>query len=307
VNNLKQISLALLNHHDAQGSFPPGLPHCSPQTGLWKTGGTDVGVFCQGPNWASSILPQIEQAAMNDKLLGCLDNEAHSADDCDRNKSGKPWREFGILQLPFYLCPSADVTEQLFESWELENLTKGNYAANFGADTYLSFQSSATAGVFGVIVPRETPRVTQSYNHSSMFGRWKAGWGEGTRIPEITDGTSNTMLVSELLAFDRPEDGRGVWVWGGMGGSTFTARYGPNSRDKDVIPACSPMIPAGHPLACDQNQKDGNVWAAARSNHKGGVNAALADGSVRFFADEVDAIVWRGLATRAGGEVTSAP
>jgi prepilin-type N-terminal cleavage/methylation domain-containing protein/prepilin-type processing-associated H-X9-DG protein len=307
VNNLKQISLALLNHHDIHGSFPAGLPHCSPQAGLWKTGGTQAGVFCQGPNWASNILPQIEQAAMDEKLLGCLDNEAHAADDCDRNKAGKPWREFGILKLPFYLCPSADVTEELFTNWELENLAKGNYAANFGADTYVSFQVSATAGAFGVVVPRGTSGTTQVANHPSLLGRWKAAWGQGTRIAEITDGLSNTLLVSELLGYDRREDGRGVWTWGGMGGSTFTARFGPNARDKDVIPACSPEIPAGHPLACDQNQKDGNVWASARSNHKGGVNASLADGSVHFFADETNLTVWRALATRAAGDVVSAP
>jgi len=306
-NNLKQISLALLNHHDVHGSFPPGLPHGSPQAGLWKTGGTDTGVFCQGPNWASSILQQIEQAAMDEKLLGCLDNESHAADDCDRDKSGKPWREFGILKLPFYLCPSADVTEELFDSWELENLTKANYAANFGADSYLSFQNSATAGAFGVVVPRGAGSVTQSYNHPSMKGRWKSGWGEGTRMAEITDGLSNTLLVSELVAYDKAADGRGVWTWGGMGGSTFTTRFGPNARDKDVIPACSPEIPAGHPLACDQNQKDGNVWASARSNHKGGVNASQADGSVRFFSDETNLTVWRSLSTRAAGDVASPP
>ena len=44
----------------------------------------------------------------------------------------------------------------------------------------------------------------------------------------------------------------------------------------------------------------------ASSYHPGGVNAALADGSVKFFKDTVNQDVWMGLSTRAGGEVISA-
>src|SRR5262249_33278379 len=43
-------------------------------------------------------------------------------------------------------------------------------------------------------------------------------------------------------------------------------------------------------------------WRAARSRHSGGVNLALCDGSVRFVSDTIALSVWRGLATRAGGE-----
>jgi prepilin-type processing-associated H-X9-DG protein len=48
-------------------------------------------------------------------------------------------------------------------------------------------------------------------------------------------------------------------------------------------------------------------WRAARSNHTGGVNVLLADGSLRFVGDDVEAAVWKDLATIAGGETTPAP
>ena len=44
---------------------------------------------------------------------------------------------------------------------------------------------------------------------------------------------------------------------------------------------------------------------AARSYHSGGVNCALADGSIRFVSNNVDDNVWRAVGTKANGEVVS--
>jgi len=51
----------------------------------------------------------------------------------------------------------------------------------------------------------------------------------------------------------------------------------------------------------------GPTYAAitSRSHHTGGVHTALADGSVRFVSENIDLFLWRGLGTRAGGEVVS--
>ena len=49
-----------------------------------------------------------------------------------------------------------------------------------------------------------------------------------------------------------------------------------------------------------------NAFNAAWSFHPGGVNALLADGSVRFFKDTINLAIWRALATMSAGEVTSA-
>jgi len=55
-------------------------------------------------------------------------------------------------------------------------------------------------------------------------------------------------------------------------------------------------------LICFRNRNDGNVWAAARSKHSGGVNASLADGSVRFISSSITIATWKALSTRAGNE-----
>ena len=48
-------------------------------------------------------------------------------------------------------------------------------------------------------------------------------------------------------------------------------------------------------------------YYAARSNHSGGVNGAMADGSVRFFSDTIAADVWKAIGSAWGGETNSAP
>ena len=161
---------------------------------------------------------------------------------------------------------------------------------------------------FGVIIPAGTPTYSrQSSNAPILKGTWKAGWGQGTRIADITDGTSTTLFISEVLGYDDPSDGRGTWAWGAMGASTFTALYGPNSTTNDQIPACATTIPKNDPLHCTQNQTSGNVWASARSMHTGGVNASMGDGSVRFFTNTIDLGVWHALATRSNGDIAVTP
>jgi prepilin-type processing-associated H-X9-DG protein len=58
-------------------------------------------------------------------------------------------------------------------------------------------------------------------------------------------------------------------------------------------------------MRCTRTSTYCDTWGAARSNHAGGVNAAMGDGSVRFFSDGINLNNWRALATRSGGETVS--
>jgi prepilin-type processing-associated H-X9-DG protein len=102
-----------------------------------------------------------------------------------------------------------------------------------------------------------------------------------------------------------------------MGASNFSAKWPPNATGIGVDPETNESLPMHDriaicdarftpptdPMYCETYRRDGQVWAAARSRHSGGVNAAMCDASVRFFADSIDIRTWRALATRDGGEV----
>jgi prepilin-type N-terminal cleavage/methylation domain-containing protein len=303
-NNLKQIALALEAHHTAYKSFPPGVPNAAKN--LWITGGTQVGAVCQGPNWLGNILGQIGEANLYTAMVKCMDDQFSFCDDCEHQPGN-----IGMTTLPFMMCPSADPMTQLLSNWHLEHLSKGNYAGNWGADTYLSYQTPNKAGVFGV-VDLGSHFILQS--PSGGQGRWKMGLGKGTKIKDIVDGSSHTLMVSEVIGWDNYLDGRGVWAGNMMGSSVFTGKTTPNSTTNDFIPMCDYVdIPANDLRHCyldpasgqQQDQKDGNVWAAARSTHIGGVMSVFADGSVHFETDTIDPATWMALTTIAGSESVS--
>ncbi len=89
--------------------------------------------------------------------------------------------------------------------------------------------------------------------------------GEGTGIQNVTDGTSNTIMVVE---------------------------------SKDAVPWTKP-----DDLKFDMEAKP-SLYGAG-SPHPGGFNATFADGSVRFLKNSIGLLTWRALITRAGGEVIS--
>jgi prepilin-type processing-associated H-X9-DG protein len=116
-------------------------------------------------------------------------------------------------------------------------------------------------------------------------------------LRDITDGTSNTLLISELAG--RPQ----WWVKGVLQsteGERFPAWWGPwASYDSCIYKTWSDdgFTPGGF---CTINCS--NSWGIY-SFHTGGANAVFVDGSVHFFPVGLNRDVFAALVTRAGGEV----
>lgn len=318
-NNLKQIGVALETHSSAHGSLPPGLPSCSPPGQQWVTGGSGAGAWCEGPNWATSILGEMGENGMMKMLWYCLGTSYNMCDDCEHETPLGNATGLGTWTPKFYICPSADrmTPEQRLGAddnnancWELDCcMAKGNYAANFGKDVYTSWSDPARRGAFGVVSLRWRVATKDMDDGATtdVRGSQKMGHGLGAKTSDFVDGMSNTLCVSEVLGYDSMNDARGVWMSSGAGSSTFMARTGPNSIAPDVIGICEEKIPPDDKRHCTENRTNGSIFAAARSRHPGGVLSSMADGSVHFFSDNIELGVWQALSTRSGGESVDIP
>jgi prepilin-type processing-associated H-X9-DG protein len=350
-NNLKQLALACHNVESATGSFPPGLPRFNqtlssnaphwPQAGpgpastdpplWWVTGNQAFSAGpearCYGVPWPLHILSYMEQTPLDQMLQGSsaesggtynIDPAFAEESNPPDNFDGLPWRRSEVM-MQYYMipkiltCPSsghnADV---LLRDFALENLMKGNYVACWGGDMFGNVATyGGTGAKSGIFSLTQVPK----WPVGERFGT-----GKGTKIATIGDGTSNTLLFSEVLPFDQATraansshpagsnaDGRGVTMLSGPGGNLFQSFTAPNSTIPDTMMYCDPAIPQTHPnrLYCIQNRNDGNQWAAARSRHSGGVNAAFGDGSVRFIRDSIDLVNWQSMGSKNGGEVVT--
>jgi prepilin-type processing-associated H-X9-DG protein len=137
------------------------------------------------------------------------------------------------------------------------------------------------------------------------------GWaGRNTRnLPghsSLTDGSSNTLMVSEYLIAPTGQELRGFTQWGDATG--FMGNTGPNSLTGDMYDYCVLPKPVNNPpcVPISGSFNGNDKFYAARSKHPGGVNATMCDGSVKFFKNSINIFVWRALSTTSGGEVLSA-
>jgi prepilin-type processing-associated H-X9-DG protein len=177
-----------------------------------------------------------------------------------------------------YNCPS-DFGSDLNSASAYYQRTRGNYVVNWGPNLYDTPPSLATLAPFGHINGnRATPLVT--------------------KMASITDGTSNTLMMSETLKAWSPDDNdwRGD-IHNDDGVFRFQTINTPNSSAPDVvnwaIPNNDPLMPVS---------TSGREHSAARSRHINGVNVSMCDGSVRFVGNGISLATWRALGTMNGGE-----
>jgi prepilin-type processing-associated H-X9-DG protein len=241
------------------------------------------------------VLPYIEQGNIHfDFTWGIYGSGSN-------NVQGTQWgtvNGVAVTQIvPLVKCPSDIFTHCPPGYWgtPAPGQWRSNYVAAFSAD----------GGIYepGASIPWSSCHNT-STNPSLASGlRALFNWQMKRSFRDIIDGTSNTACLSEVIV--GPEgtyDIRGWWSndWGGA----YTHRFAPNSGSGDIIPVAqycnSQRAPCGAMGACWSD-----VYIGARSLHPGGVNVALADGSVRFVTNSVAQNVWQAVGSINGGEVVA--
>ncbi len=346
-NNLKQLGLAIQNFHDANNRLPNQyndeiwtsfIPDNLQGADRYDSGET-FPYRCSRYTAQGLLLPYMEQNALYNDIISTL-QQAKSTGDVNYtisptgtgNPSGLSYCP-NTATIPGFLCPS-DGNAKTSET----EVSKMSYLT-CASDCAICTTSSGMKRHRGVFV------------NGYVGGR--------TTLATLTDGTSNTMAFSETVTTTGGAQGADIkvksavvyltsvqtqtpsaclalrgdggnlaqtskepwavkglrWMDARLPFTSFTAVLPPNS------PSCSSTINGDNDV-----QRGNNIIVSASSNHSGGANVAMCDGSVRFVSDTIDCGnlnelsdstgeyhnsgksargVWGAMATPAGGETVS--
>jgi prepilin-type N-terminal cleavage/methylation domain-containing protein/prepilin-type processing-associated H-X9-DG protein len=313
-NNMKQIALACHNYESAHGTFPMGNRQTNPTTDAFGMACTEF----IGWTAFAYVLPYMEQGAGFNayNLIFPADLAPLVA------KQGPNWTA-GTQKIASYVCPSDGVAQFANPSYYYVPTGQCSYGESRGTQENIDFPWVTASG-----------QLVQYLN--------TCGWGGGTgmfqpegsvRIADVTDGTSNTFFFGEMSRFVTDPASSfmfanvmggffdGAYNWPGVlggnsvritgGAFTIPAPNSPPDRTGAIFNACLPSnlalptgwlanatIPGG---PCNQLGQ----WGF-RSLHPGGLNFAMADGSVKFLKNSTNLVTYRALSTKGQGEAISA-
>lgn len=257
-NNMKQLGLALHNYHGTHGVFPPSEIHTRAfLAGSNNDWGSNAGT------WVTLTFPYCDQEAAYGTMN--FDERWDYADTAKMEDNKTPIdQEYSHL-----ICPSNPVNR--------------NRQNNFNSQIIHYF------AVWGGANPPGGRARQRWATGNSWNARWKGimYYNSNTQVRDVTDGTSNTLIVGEVrgyrprspTAMDNVVDGRGMrWEI---------------STGANLYP-----INGVHGYGCSGSCR----WENMSSHHAGGCHAALADGSVRFVSEMINRDTFRSICSMADGD-----
>jgi prepilin-type processing-associated H-X9-DG protein len=271
-NNLKQIGLGMLNYATQRGGLPPS-----------RTTGTGAGApyYPYQHSWSAALLPYIEQTASFNLYNYKTDWNATA--------------NYPAIQtyLPLFNCPSTPQQPR----------TDNTIAANPSAGDYHAVNAvKCFVGIncFGYSMPNCRPPYPDSVSDDPrLVGALRRD--QNTRIIQIVDGTSNTILVAEdagrptfynaAREVVAPTPGK-EGGWADPNGAFSIDGSNPDGRNDSM----GAIIPGPCAINCSNNSE-------VYSFHPTGANVVFADGSVHFLNSNIDLCILAALTTRAGSEV----
>jgi prepilin-type N-terminal cleavage/methylation domain-containing protein len=264
-NNLKQWALAMQNMHSATGALPEGNRD-NPRRA-----------------WIVYTWPYVE----GQTIAARFDSKKHFYEP--PNTVQKQLTGAYAQTAPIYYCPS----DRPGALWKGDDYwrARANYVINWGN--------------------MATPRNDADPNQSEKFGIAPFCYADfktrskprTTSFAEFTDGTSNTMLMSEVIMANQDDDYdiRGDMLNDDRPCTMYMTLNTPNTTVADVSPFVPPTVDPDDPPYTNV----GSTYAhkAARSRHVGGVYVAFGDGSVRLISDSITQAAWWAMGTMNGEEV----
>jgi len=315
VNNLKQLGLAVHNYHSQQNSFPPLMGNFGVGTAGPRA---DIGQWPIG--WGVAVLPGVEQQA--------LYNAVNFSDGADGPMN---YLTVSSTRISSLVCPSENRNQG---PWVSSSFT--NYAANIGGPASLAAftgifvpmlnspsgssgygGSTRNCGSFGM------ESVTDGTSNTAMFSERLVGLaGDPVVRVGTPDANRATFQVSVTVNVDANNNAEAVsflqacrslpgttstqgtqnnpWIAGAVWAGSHTGTFRFNAYNHVNTPnGLSCYAANGFPPASVTDS------ITPSSNHSGGVNVTMADGSVRFIKTTINPQTWWGIGSRNGGEVIS--
>jgi prepilin-type N-terminal cleavage/methylation domain-containing protein/prepilin-type processing-associated H-X9-DG protein len=273
-NNVKQVALAFHMYQDANAIFPPGY-------GIMKDPYGSGGFSGLEWTWADRLFVYLEQPGAADAI------------DWTVNAGGylqKTWPALSA-KITALLCPSDPTNAQNVAMSSGPGFGRTCYGGNFGL-------GCLECNIVGKSATRPSLDATQRVVGVLTFN-------SGNRFADVSDGTSNTALLGELILGTKGSY-RGMHSYDESAVVMFN--YTPNSSMPDLEMSCTPAVALEQPpnAPCTSAPKN-KPLQTVRSCHPGGANVGFCDGSVHFANDGTDLFVWQSIGTPAGGEAVSLP
>lgn len=274
-NNLKQLGLALHNYESTHRCLPPS--RLDPNVAIYDNTSNESAY----QSWTTLILPFIEQGS----LSNIIDYKQAWSSAANRTAVSTP--------LDAFTCPSTPGSDRQDAYW-----VKGAAAGDYGSINEV--KKKVYTNVLGLADPGDAGRA-------GVLSK-----AVKNQLRDITDGTSNTLMVAEKSGNPTVYTSRGPMNSTMFGSYTddkvanlsgsYVAHDGTGWADPDCGfsingATVDGLTPYGPRMINAINVSE------VFSFHSGGAQFALADGSVRFVAETVDTKVFVYLCTRAGGEV----
>jgi hypothetical protein len=307
-NHQKQLALAVHNFHDTHKHFPNAVNN-------WWAVPTEKITWHAVCGWLLFLTPFIEQQALYDIYRNHVDRTSVLG-AATAPPTWIPDTQVSRARVSIHLCPSDSKTTVRSE----QNVNIAGGTLFFGPTSYHACRGDIKAYDFWGICDRGafvSGCAEKTGSHSSTNTSWN-GLSQSTKrlgLESMTDGTSNTILLSEVTVSDNqggaagkirgslaqysgvagPQDSPNLCAQtktgAGMVSPTYNhGTYGIGNRWADggvQQSAFYTILPPNQP-SCTRNTGDWSLVTAS-SYHTGGVNTALCDASVHFITETINA------------------
>ncbi|MEZ6126381.1 MAG: DUF1559 domain-containing protein [Planctomycetaceae bacterium] len=299
-NNLKQLGLAIHNYHDTFKTFPPG--YVTNYT-FWRTtnnaAGDRPGFIATTTDyadwtWSAMILPYIDQApAYNALNINTLPAAVSLTNANSVSILTQP--------MPAFRCPSDIGPDVAYGARDVKD-SNGN-VVNTMVSNYVGSNRGHVSNL-------NVASIQQLNGQLGIFGP-----NTKTKIRDVTDGTSNTLLVGEraweyqiidaLGALQKAQSraGLAIVMRGGQDSSAPPNGQGNANGYGDSIGTTGPGLNSNDILNATSVVTHGRVRSGYSSLHAGGVQFLLCDGAVRFASENMSRTVLANVAVRDDGNV----